>query len=134
MEKGSWVLFREKGWRLWHFPVPPTESDTEEWLVSTRRTWRLFRSFLLEPFCFSNSGQYERVFVQQTKVRFDYSPTIMTTKCKTNFFSVIKSIKYGIHSSALSMFFFSVYCVFFCLLTVYKTSLGFYSIGSYPQL
>ena len=34
------------------FSCPPIEADTEEWLVSTRRKWRLFRSFLLERFFF----------------------------------------------------------------------------------
>ena len=113
MEKGSWVLFREKGWRLWHFPVPPTESDTEEWLVSTRRTWRLLRSFLLEPFSFSNSGQYERVSVQQTKVRFDYSTTTMTIKYKMNFFLGNKINKvWHTFECTKYVFFFCVLCIF----------------------
>ena len=37
-------------------------------------------------FCFSNSKQYERVFVQETKTCFDYSPTAVTIKYKMTFF------------------------------------------------
>ena len=37
-------------------------------------------------FCFSNSKQYERVFVQETKTCFDYSPNAVTIKYKMTFF------------------------------------------------
>ena len=80
--KGKWVLFGEKVWCHRHFPVSPIEPDTEEGLVSKRRKWHFFVLFFWS-FCFSKSGQFKRVFVQETLLRLQ--STIMTIKCKMTF-------------------------------------------------
>ena len=102
-KKGIWVFFREKAWSLAGIFLSPNRS----W------HWRMigFHTPQVTPFpflffwsvFFSNSGQYGRVFVQETKVLLDYSPTIMTINLKW-LFAAIKSIKYGIHLRKLRIF------------------------------
>lgn len=94
-KKINYINFREKKRQVFFKFSWLYNRTREKWFVSIPGGL-----FCFSELCFQNKRQCKRVFVQEMKIRFNCSLTIMVIKYKPTF-PELKSIKYGTRLSLL---------------------------------